>query len=113
MARGMLLLQCKDTVSCCYCHGEHVNNQILAINFNESLSDVYYSDFRLSLVNICSIRIFDNSVNKRLKKVSGKPGTELVGLVTSRDIDFLKPNEYNKKISEVMTPKSQLGLRGG
>lgn len=41
--------------------------------------------------------------------MSGKPGTELVGLVTSRDIDFLKPNEYGKKISEVMTPKSQLG----
>jgi len=40
--------------------------------------------------------------------VSGKPGTELVGLVTSRDIDFLKPNEYDKKISEVMTPKAQL-----
>ena len=53
-----------------------------------------------------SYKIYDF---EKTLSVSGKPGTELVGLVTSRDIDFLKPNEYGKKISEVMTPKSQLG----
>lgn len=40
--------------------------------------------------------------------VGGKPGAELLGLVTSRDIDFLKSNEQDKKLSEVMTPKEKL-----
>ena len=38
MATGMFLLQCKDTVSCCYCHGAHVNNQILAVSFYELIN---------------------------------------------------------------------------
>jgi len=39
----------------------------------------------------------------------GKSGAELLGLVTSRDIDFLKSNEQDKKLAEVMTPKENLG----
>lgn len=42
-------------------------------------------------------------------KVGGKPGTELLGLVTSRDIDFLKSHEYDKKLSDIMTKKDDLG----
>ena len=42
-------------------------------------------------------------------KVGGKPGTELLGLVTSRDIDFLKSHEYDKKLSDIMTKKDNLG----
>lgn len=38
----------------------------------------------------------------------GKSGAELLGLVTSRDIDFLKSNEQDKKLAEVMTPKENL-----
>ena len=41
--------------------------------------------------------------------MGGKPGTELLGLVTSRDIDFLKPHEYDTKLSNIMTKKDDLG----
>ena len=50
-----------------------------------------------------------NSFEINHYKVGGKPGTELLGLVTSRDIDFLKSHEYDKKLSDIMTKKDDLG----
>ena len=38
------------------------------------------------------------------------PGSVLVGLVTSRDIDFLKPSEYETRLAELMTKRENLGL---
>jgi len=44
---------------------------------------------------------------------TGKVGGKLLGLVTSRDIDFLKENKYKTtKISEVMVPRERL-MTGG
>jgi len=40
---------------------------------------------------------------------NGKMGSILVGIVTSRDIDFLiEKDEFNTKLKEIMTPKSEL-----
>jgi IMP dehydrogenase len=40
---------------------------------------------------------------------NGSIGGQLLGLVTSRDVDFIKPEEYaNKRISEVMVPRERL-----
>eukprot|EP00051_Salpingoeca_urceolata_P026815 m.478833 g.478833 ORF g.478833 m.478833 type:complete len:543 (+) comp21242_c0_seq1:3744-5372(+) len=39
---------------------------------------------------------------------SGKLGGKLVGIVTSRDIDFLPPDKWDTKLSEVMTPQKDL-----
>ena len=67
----------------------------------------------LSLYKSTSIlrKICQNKFNirKTINKVGGKPGTELLGLVTSRDIDFLKSHEYDKKLSDIMTKKDDLG----
>ncbi|XP_039270848.2 inosine-5'-monophosphate dehydrogenase 1-like isoform X5 [Styela clava] len=38
----------------------------------------------------------------------GSANGKLLGLVTSRDVDFLKPKDYSTPISEVMTPLSDL-----
>lgn len=39
---------------------------------------------------------------------NGRMGGRLVGIVTSRDIDFLEGKGDNRKISELMTPFEQL-----
>ncbi|KAH7959177.1 hypothetical protein HPB49_009146 [Dermacentor silvarum] len=39
---------------------------------------------------------------------TGKLGGKLIGMVTSRDIDFIPPEGHNKRLSEVMTPLKDL-----
>ena len=39
---------------------------------------------------------------------SGRLGGVLVGIVTSRDIDFLSEDEYGLTLDKVMTPREQL-----
>ena len=39
---------------------------------------------------------------------NGKMGGELVGIVTSRDIDFLEDTQMNSRLSEIMTPLDKL-----
>lgn len=39
---------------------------------------------------------------------TGCLGGVLVGIVTSRDIDFLSQSQYDMKLDEVMTPRDQL-----
>ena len=39
---------------------------------------------------------------------NGQTHSKLLGLVTSRDIDFLKASEYDKPIREVMTTRENL-----
>ena len=62
----------------------------------------------------------DNTVrdlleNKEKHGFSGIPITEngethskLLGLVTSRDVDFLKPSEYDTKLSSIMTKREDM-----
>lgn len=38
----------------------------------------------------------------------GSPSGKLLGLVTSRDVDFLKPKDYTMYLEDVMTPLSKL-----
>lgn len=38
----------------------------------------------------------------------GSPNGKLLGLVTSRDVDFLKQDDYSLKLLQVMTPLSEL-----
>ena len=53
-----------------------------------------------------------NPINSvwNLCEENGMPGSVLVGLVTSRDIDFLKPSEYETRLAELMTKRENLGL---
>lgn len=39
---------------------------------------------------------------------TGLPNGKLLGLVTSRDVDFLRPNEYDTPLHTVMTPREDL-----
>ena len=39
---------------------------------------------------------------------SNEKHSKLLGLVTSRDIDFLKEHEHETKLEQVMTPRSEL-----
>eukprot|EP00794_Sanderia_malayensis_P007404 gene7404-8224_t len=39
---------------------------------------------------------------------TGKVGGRLVGMVTHRDIDFLRPEEYGMPVSEIMTQRDEL-----
>ncbi len=41
---------------------------------------------------------------------NGKMGGKLIGIVTSRDIDFLGGKEDSKRLEEVMTPRKDLHI---